>query len=466
MYSDSKRLNRRNFLRLAGMSGVGLAVAACAVPQGAPPAATTAPQAGGETKTDATQAPAEAASGQAVTIELWTPHPLEDNIKVTDFVQKNFEPQHPDIKFKFTQVPTEWEQKFRTAAAGNTLPDLFAVDGINVPAYTARGLTAEIVGIDPALLDDFYPPARAEMEYSGKVYASVLETNSQALRVNMDMVEKAGSKVPATWDELVTYGKEITVDTAGKKASEEGFNPNQLKQAAFETWCCEGEGATWMILAWIWSNGGDVYNAEKKVTFADEPSVQAVQYLKDLVQTHYIWPKAGAMQAGPEGTFYGQLIAMGQTGAFDLANLTETNKPPFKWEIAPNPNSPVGNFISGVGGWLISANKAGKAIPQSIEFLKFMMADEWQQHVSKFGYALTGRKTIAEARLAEVPQLKIFLDAMATGKARPRSSQYPAITEAMQQAFDEAIFGDRTPKDALTDASTKIQDALTKEVSE
>ena len=70
---------------------------------------------------------------------------------------------------------------------------------------TARNLTAEIVGIDPTVLNDFYPPARAEMEYQGKVYGSVIETNAQAFKVNKDgratkvtrgMPERLGSKVP------------------------------------------------------------------------------------------------------------------------------------------------------------------------------------------------------------------------------------------------------------------------------
>jgi len=453
---STQKLNRRDFLKVAGMSGVGLALAACA-PSTARPAAT-------ESKAAATEAPAESAKPQVVTIELWTPHPLEDNIKVTDFVQKNFEPSHPDTKFKFTQIPGDYAQKFTTSAAGGTLPDLFAVDGINMPTYASRGLTAEIAGMNPAVLDDVFPSARQEMEYQGKVYGSVIETNSQAFKVNLDLMEKAGVKAPTTWDELVSFGQQLTIDGAGKKANEAGFDPNTTKQYAFETWCCKGEGSTWMILSYIWSNGGDVYDAGKKVTIADAPAVEAVQWLSDLIKKHYIWPKAGVVQAGPEGTFMGQLVAWSETGAFDLANLTVTSPPKFKWDIMlVPPKTAGGKFVSGVGGWLVSAYKQGKNVPQATEFLKFMMDDAWQLHTSTYGYALTGRKTIAEQRLKEVPQLKLFIDAMLSGKARPRSSEYPAITDALQQAFDEAIFGDRTPQDALNDASKKIADALAKE---
>lgn len=455
---NTKRLNRRDFLKVAGIGGAGLVLAAC-VPAAPKPATT-------EAKPTEEKAPAEAAPAEAVTLEFWAPHPLQDNIKINEFLPTTFYVSNPNIKINFTQVPSEWEQKFRTAAAGGTLPDLFAVDGINVPAYTSRGLTAEIAGIDAAVLDDFFPSGRAEMEYEGKVYAAVLETNSQALRINMDMLEAAGAKVPTTWQELIEEGQKITLDVSGKKANEAGFDPNALKQAAFETWCCTGEGSTWMILSWIWSNGGDVYDANKNVTFADPPAVEAVQFLSDLIKKYYIWPKSGVMTAGPEGTFYGQLIAMGETGAFDLANLTVTNPPTFKWDVAKVPAKEAGGeFVSGVGGWLVSAYKDGKHIPEANEFQKFMMGDDWQLHTSKYGYALTGRKTIAEQRLAEVPQLQTFIDCMLAGRARPRSSEYPTITEAMYTAFDESIFGDRPPQESMSEAAKKIEDALAKEAA-
>lgn len=461
---NTRKINRRDFLKITGLSGVGLVMAACGqvtAPTGAAPAAPAANQAANIT-------PSPAANISPVPLELWAPHPFDSNsnIRLTDFVQTNYLPTHPNIQFKFTQIPGDYQQKFTTSAAGGTLPDMYAVDGINMATYSARDLTAEIVGIDPKILDDFYPPAREEMEYQGKVYGSVIETNAQAFKVNMDVMDKAGVKFPTTWDEMIQIGQQITLDTKGKKANESGFDPNALKQAAFETWCCKGEGSTWMILSWIWSNGGDVYDSSRKVTIADDPAVEAIQFLSDLIKKYYIWPKSGVMQAGPEGTWYGQLVIWSETGAFDLANLTQSNVPKFKWDIAPAPAKTAGGkFVSGVGGWLESAYKQGKHVPESVEFLKWMMSDDYQLHSSKYGYAVTGRKSIAEQRLKEVPQLKTFLDAMVVGKARPRSTEYPTITDALQQAFDEAIFGTRAPKEALSDAAKKISDALVKEAS-
>jgi ABC-type glycerol-3-phosphate transport system substrate-binding protein len=458
-----KRFSRRAFLGFAAVSGTTLLAGCVAAPPPAAPAAAPAEE-------KPTEKPAEQpAAAQKVTIELWTPHPLDQNIKINEFVAQNYLPDHPDTDFKFTQVPSEWEQKFKTAAAGGTLPDMFAVDGINLATFASRGLTAELdeMVVPKDVLDDFFPPALAEMQFNGKTYATTIETNSQALRINVDKMKEAGVEAPKTWDELISTGQKLTFDQAGKHPNEAEFKWDAVKQWGFETWCCLGEGSTWMVLPWIWMNGGDVYDqTTKKVTIADPEAVAGIQFLKDLVQKYKIWPKAGVAEAGPEGTFYGQVVIMSGTGAFDLANLTVTNPPEFKWDIAQFPKPADGEYISGVGGWLISANAAGKNLKQVMPFMTFTTSDTWQDHVSKYGYALTGRKSAAERRLKEVPQLATFLEAMRTGRARPRSTQYPLITEALQQAFDESIFGDRTPEEALADAKPKIEDALAKEAAE
>jgi multiple sugar transport system substrate-binding protein len=315
-----------------------------------------------------------------------------------------------------------------------------------------------------AVLEDVYPPARAEMQYQGKTYAVVLETNSQAMKINMDLMNAAGVTAPETWDTLVEVGQQLTIDQNGVHANEEGYDENAGAQWAMETWCCRGEGSTWMILPWIWMNGGDAVDMDtQQVHIAEEPAVQAIQFLSDLIKVHKIWPRAGVVQAGPEGTWYGQQVVINYTGAFDLANLTATNPPSFEWAIAPIPIPAGGERISGVGGWLFSAWKSGQHLPETLEFMKFMTTPVWHRHTATYGYALTGPRSIAEERLKEVPELQVFLDAMATGKARPRSSQYPLITEALQQAFDESIFGDRPPQEALTDAAAKIEDAIAQE---
>jgi len=219
MNSLNTRLTRRGLLALAsGTAGAAL-LSACAPSTQAPtPTKTAQPAATAAQATEPTQAPA--ATKAAVTVEMWAPHPLEDNIKISQFVADAFTPDHPDINFKFNQVPADWEEKFRTAAAGATLPDIFAVDGINVPAYASRGLCAEIdeLVVPKDVLDDYWPSARAEMQFRGKTYAVVLETNSQGVRVNVDLMEKAGAKAPETWEQLIEVGQQLTLDANGNNA--------------------------------------------------------------------------------------------------------------------------------------------------------------------------------------------------------------------------------------------------------
>ncbi|MCJ7739432.1 MAG: substrate-binding domain-containing protein, partial [Anaerolineae bacterium] len=320
-----EKLSRRTFLKLASAASGMALLSACGKVANEP---TDEPMGADEQVIDEPTI-------DRVVIELWTPHPLEDNIGVTKFVQDNFEPDHPDTEFLFTQVPSEYEQKFATAAAGGTLPDLFAVDGINLPTFANRGLVAEVSDavISKDVLDDFFPSALAEMQFRGKTYATTIETNSQALRINVDKMNEAGIEPPETWDDLINVGQQLTVDANGNHPNDSDFNWDAVKQWAFETWCCLGEGSVWMILPWIWMNGGEAYDsATRRVKIADPEAVEAVQFLKDLVHKYKIWPRSGVAEAGPEGTFYGQVVVMSATGAYDIANLTESNPPEFNWD--------------------------------------------------------------------------------------------------------------------------------------
>jgi len=51
---------------------------------------------------------------------------------------------------------------------------------------------------------------------------------------------------------------------------------------------------------------------------------------------------------------------------------------------------------------------------------------------------------------------------MKVGKPRPRHPEYPTITDAMQQAFDNAILGGMPPKQALDEAARRIDEVLKK----
>ena len=105
---------------------------------------------------------------EVTTVTIWTPHDFDVRYKdkgVYETLWRPFEEEHPNIKIQWTRVP-DWEQKFRIAAAAGQLPDIFAVDGINVPAYATRGLLEPLDRWVPKEVQrDYWRPALEEMTW-------------------------------------------------------------------------------------------------------------------------------------------------------------------------------------------------------------------------------------------------------------------------------------------------------------
>jgi ABC-type glycerol-3-phosphate transport system substrate-binding protein len=156
-------LTRRTLIKIAaGAAGGGL-LAACVAPA-ARPAQPQAPTTGAEEKKAPEATPVPPA--QEVTLQMWSIWDLEKEMQVSQELAKFTEKNH-GIKVEHTLIP-EWETKFRTAAAGKQLPDVFSTDGVNIPAYACRGLLEDLTPIIPKeVLDDYFRPVKEEMVWNG-----------------------------------------------------------------------------------------------------------------------------------------------------------------------------------------------------------------------------------------------------------------------------------------------------------
>src|SRR5690606_15814208 len=95
-----------------------------------------------------------------------------------------------------------------------SLPDLFLVNGPDVPAYAEGGFLRPLSGIiDQDVVNDWVPVARMESLWKGEVYAVPLETNAQVLAYNGGIFDLAGVAYPDkswTWDDLTRIASRMT----------------------------------------------------------------------------------------------------------------------------------------------------------------------------------------------------------------------------------------------------------------
>jgi len=204
---ELKALNRRQFLKMAGVTLGTAALAACAAPapSGAPAAAGgAAPSAAGVTLRYRTwHAPAQSAGDAA-----WY-----------DWLTKNYTASK--IEYEVVPFGAEYIQKVLADSAAGTPPDLLHSSIIWAREFYDRHVLLDlddyIAKVPELAADQFYGDAtNAYRSKEGKFYGVPWEgPDSEILAVNSTLLEKAGRDPQGadikTWDDLIEAAKAMTV---------------------------------------------------------------------------------------------------------------------------------------------------------------------------------------------------------------------------------------------------------------
>jgi len=103
--------------------------------------------------------------------------------------------------------PSELVQKFATAAAGGSAPDLLSLDLIYTPAFAAAGQLVDLTDIAQALpyFDQLSPAHIQAGSYEGRIYGVPFSADSSVLLWNKDLYTQAGNDPedgPSNWAEI------------------------------------------------------------------------------------------------------------------------------------------------------------------------------------------------------------------------------------------------------------------------
>jgi len=229
-------------------------------------------------------------------------------------------------------------EKLQTLIAANTMPDLYDMWEGYIQPYGANGA---LMNLDPFFeaddkvkKDELVPAAMEGGGLNGSVYAFCqgFMPGPISLYFNTDHFDKAGLEYPTsdwTWDNLREAAKKLTVP------------PNQWG-LTYSLWF-----VPWLY--WIWSNGGDLFNADQtKCALTDPKSYEALQYWADMVLTDKTTLPSSEAQAmqGPENAFRTGAVSMYLGNCWDVAGMkAAAEEGGLKWKSVLSPKANDGNRI-------------------------------------------------------------------------------------------------------------------------
>ncbi len=267
---QTRRISRRDFLRVSAVTVAGVSAVACV------PAAPA---------TEMTDEGEAAPSAEMVELVYWYDNTYPE--ASMNQAGEEFNESQANISIEMVPLPYgEAIQKVYVALAGGEAPfDLTFNHPMQRATYAVRGvlipLNDYIEADDRVNLDNFYPGLVENLSWQGQVYAIADGAHPMFVLYNPSLIEAAGLEDP--WD--VYQAGEWTLEKwereyAGALTTGEGVERQWGRTPTPRTIRIEN--------LWIWGFGGDVWNEDVTATVINEAeAIEAWNWMADTTKMGY-----------------------------------------------------------------------------------------------------------------------------------------------------------------------------------
>lgn len=363
---------------------------------------------------------------------------------------------NPNIRVEYLPALAELTAKLLTSVASGDPPNVCIVGPTTQLAY--RGALTKLndffdLGGHEFLEEDIYPGCWDSQTVAGDIYSIAWNTNNGCLYYNTDHFQEADldpNKPPTTIEELDAYAEKLT------KTNDKG----ELTQLGFVPWF----NIAGIYGTWASAFGAQLWNEqERKVTFDDPKSIESLEWQVGYAEK-LGWDRIAAFNDSLAGQdpFGAGRLSMVVTGPWMIATY-RSDYPSINWRTAglpAYPGGPGGGTWLG-GRWVIMPK--GLPDPQMTwEFVKFFGGRASQL---LYGVLTTNFSVFKEDNdndwFNSDPAMKPFIEHLPECWPIPK---IPSVDHAFFTAFkpmvEEALRGQRTPDDAMREATRLAQEEV------
>lgn len=224
-----------------------------------------------------------AAAQGKTTLRFWTSQGAPPQMAAWKAIFGRFEQANPQYSVAIELYSDDdiWT-KLSAAFAAKNLPDLISyVQAYSVATLASNDLLEPFDDVINAIgADNFYPTMRDVYKFKGHYIAATLNNQTSSnLWFRKDLLEAAGLKPPADWDELLVAAKKMTKgDIYG--------NSLPFGRASM---------TSTMMVNFVHQAGGLIVNPDGSVGFNSPATVAALEFLKEVFPyappgaTNYSW---------------------------------------------------------------------------------------------------------------------------------------------------------------------------------
>jgi multiple sugar transport system substrate-binding protein len=404
---------------------------------------------------------AEPPSGKTViTVRLW------DEQVAAAYRQSftAFTRAHPGIEVHTHVVSySTYFNTLRTDVVGGSADDIFWISNAYLAGYADGGRLMDIGKTLRADAASAWEPSVVEQfTRSGRLWAVPQLTDAGiALYYNADLLAAAGVNPadlaalrwsPDGGDTLRPMLARLTVDADGRTAATPGFDPERIRQWAYNA-ANDGQG---IYLNYIGSAGG-VFQDGDRFAFDNPGAIEAFTYLVKLINHDHVAPPASDTNDNGDfsrNQFLAGRMALFQSGTYNLAALAD--QAGFRWGVAMLPQGPKGR-VSVTNGIAAAGNPASRHPDAARQVLAWMGSTQGNQYVGQHGSAIPAVRSAQRVYFDYWAAKKVDVGPFFAVLNGPRIDApggvgFAAANQALKSYFDEMFLG-------RSDVSTTLQRA-------
>ncbi len=375
-------------------------------------------------------------------------------------LKQGFEKLHPGVRVRKEQIPGpgQYAPKLCLMHVAGCAPDVMHLDVSSAAVFIDNGVLLDLAPLmakDPTFDRSLYFENVLNMTRRGDaIYSIPLDFTPMMIFYNRAMFDRAGLPYPRdgwTWDEFLAACKALTIFPAGARRPQQyGYNFENV----LPFW-----------LPWLWTNGGDILDStgtRASGHFDGPASVEAIQFLADLMLRHRVAPNLSERAALGGDAFLNAKAAMDLKGHWMLIDYRARGLDVGAVSLPTRTGSPT--TVIYASGLAITRNTRHPDL--AWEYIKYMTSTEVQIKRVASGLAISGNRRAAAHYAADPNNQVEHACLRAVEYARPpwgaRVENFPQCESFGEEMMEDILYGTSGVQQAATRAARLMDAVLTR----
>jgi multiple sugar transport system substrate-binding protein len=359
---------------------------------------------------------------------------------------EQFQKQNPGIKVNLTFVAYEALHDKIVAAAPAGTYDTVLVDVIWPAEFASKKMIVDITDRFPeSERSKIFAGALKTTEYDVQYYGVPWILDTKYFFYNKKMLGEAGVSPPDTWDAVVGAARAL-------KSNGVVEYPLVWSWAQAEALICD---YTTLLGAY----GGKFFDESGEPAFNSGGGLEALEFMRMTLDEKLSNPASTESLEEDVRRIISQgeaAMALNWTYMFALANDPNESQVAGQIDIAHTPKGPAG--APGVNGSMgIAISNGSQNQDAAWKYIQFMTSQKIQNQYAKLSLPIWkssyDQEEVVQALPQVVPIAKVQLNDMIL---RPVVTNYNDVSHTLQVEIQQALTGEKSPKQALDDAANAV----------